>query len=141
MSTHTAAQGAPIQRGSHLALRRASAAFLLILLAVGCVLLWVGVPAGAMWLAGTLTDSFAYHMPMALALVIPGMFLTAIVLIWINELYLRITGGEIVRHGEFEVRRRGPLEPLVVVSLLIAIVALFVWFFFFAHNPSSSVFG
>jgi hypothetical protein len=30
---------------------------------------------------------------------------------------------------------RGPLEPLLAASLVIALVALVVWFFVFAENP------
>ena len=29
----------------------------------------------------------------------------------------------------------GPLEPLLVICFAIALVALVVWFFFFAENP------
>ena len=34
---------------------------------------------------------------------------------------------------------RGPLEPMLIVSLAIAAVALVVWFFVFAEDPSSQV--
>ena len=139
MAAMTANRAAPPLR--HLAIRRAIAALLLVLIAAGCMLLCVGVPAGGMWLAGELTDTFTLHLPLALALVIPGMVGTAVLLGWLNHLYLRVTGGEIAGNGRFQVRRRGPLEPLLLLSLLLAIIALFVWFFFFAENPSRGVFG
>jgi hypothetical protein len=34
---------------------------------------------------------------------------------------------------------RGPLEPMLIVSFLVALVALCVWFFVFAENPSPQV--
>jgi hypothetical protein len=120
---------------------RLAAGFVLALLAVGCIVLWIGVPAAALWLSGELTDSFGWHMPIALALLLPGMVAVATLLAWLNGLYLRITGGETVRARDGDVRRRGPLEPLLVATLLLALVSLFVWFFGFAENPSPRMNG
>jgi hypothetical protein len=111
------------------------------LLIAGCLALWIGVPAGALWLSGELTDSFGWHMPIALALLLPGMLGAALLLIWLNGLYLRITGGATIATREGEVRRRGPLEPLLVATLLLALISLFVWFFGFAENPSPRMNG
>jgi hypothetical protein len=71
--------------------------------------------------------------------------LFALVLAWINRLYMRVVWSqgpplpEELEPGEDEEIRvpRGPLEPLLVVSLVLSVVALFVWFFVFAENPSS----
>jgi len=117
-------------------LDRLAAAFILTVLAVGCFALWLGVPAGAMWLASKLTDSFGWHMPVTLALVIPGMLTLATGLAWVNRLYLRVTGGRIVVSRGNEVRRRGPLEPMLIATLALAFCALAAWFFLFAENPS-----
>ena len=121
--------------------RLAAAWFVLLLLAAGSFGLWIGVPAASLWLTSHLTESSGLHLPIALALMIPGMFLAGLILSWLNLLYLRITGGEIVGTGSFRARRKGPLEPLMVASFVIAVISLFVWFFFFAENPSMAVWG
>jgi hypothetical protein len=127
----------PARRGAD----RLAAGFVLALLIAGCLVLWVGVPAGALWLSGELTDSFGWHMPIALALLLPGMLLVAVALAWLNGLYLRISGGEVIRTRDGETRRRGPLEPLLVATLMLALISLFVWFFGFAENPSPRMNG
>ena len=69
------------------------------------------------------------------------MAIFAPVLLWLNGLYLRVT-GVLARLAEDQVeanwrrRVRGPLEKMLIVSFLVALVALFVWFFVFAENPS-----
>lgn len=131
----------PEQPAGSRSARLAAAWFVLLLLAAGSFALWIGVPAGSLWLASHLTESSGLHLPIALAVMIPGMFAAGLLLSWLNALYLRITGGEIVGTGAFRARRKGPLEPLMVVSFLLAIVSLFVWFFFFAENPSQAVWG
>ena len=37
--------------------------------------------------------------------------------------------------GDWRRRLRGPLEPMMFVSLAIAFVALCIWFFFIAESP------
>ena len=120
---------------------RAVAAFLLALMAIGTLVLWIGVPLGCLWLSSKLVDSLGMHFVVSLPMVLGGMSLWAAVLFWLNRLYLRVTGffAEPEDPDEPPRRLRGPLEPLLVGSLVIGIVALFVWFFFFAENPSSQV--
>jgi hypothetical protein len=119
---------------------RVGAAFVFALLAVGSLALWIGVPVGGMWLAGELTDSFAWHMPLAMALVVAGMIALAAFLTWLDDLYLRLTGGRARRGPDGRpVRRRGPLETLLAVALVMAVVAFAGWFFFLAENPDLRV--
>ena len=129
--------GAATHRGSRLA----AAWFVLLLLAAGSLALWIGIPAGSLWVASHVTESTGLHLPIALAVMIPAMFAGGALLSWLNLLYLRITGGEVVGTGAFRVRRKGPLEPLMVVSIVIAVICLFVWFFFVAENPNPPTFG
>lgn len=75
-------------------------------------------------------------MPVALALAIPGMLALASGLAWLNDLYLRVTGGRTVNSGQTEIRRSGPLEPLLIATLALALATLVVWFFVFAENPA-----
>ena len=121
--------------------RLAAAWFVLVVLTLGSFALWIGVPAGSLWVASHLTESSGLHLPIALAVMIPGMFAAGLLLSWLNLLYLRITGGEIVGAGAYRARRKGPLEPLMVASFVLAIICLFVWFFFFAENPNRAMFG
>jgi hypothetical protein len=119
---------------------RLGSAFVLALLASGCLALWIAVPLAGMWLAGQMTDSFAWHMPLAMALIVPGMIAFAAVLAWLNDLYLRITGGDLeTLGGGFRARRRGPLEPLLVGALVLAACAFAAWFLVFAENPDLRV--
>jgi hypothetical protein len=117
---------------------RLAAAFLLVLLGVGCLVLWIAIPWGGMWLTGEIADSSASQFLYALLLIPVTMFSFALVLAWINSLYLRITGvyrADEEQPGDWR-SVRGPLETLLVASLAIAIVALVVWFFTAAQNPS-----
>ncbi len=120
---------------------RLAARFAFVVLLVGCIVLWVGVPVAGVWIASRLTDSSGYHLPLSLAIVVPGMFVFAMGLAWVNDLWLRITGGDVVEVEGVPIRRRGPLETLLPVSGLIAVVAMFVWFFLFAEDPPGRFLG
>jgi hypothetical protein len=67
---------------------RLAGGFVLVLLGLGSLVLWIGIPAGGMWLFGELTRSTKDH--------------------FLLSLY---------------------------AGMLAALVALFIWFFFFAQNP------
>jgi hypothetical protein len=120
---------------------RLAAAFLLVVLALGCLIFFIGIPLAFLWALSKLTDSFATHfiggvlgIPLVMALFAPALF-------WINGLYLRVTGALAEEEDWEEVddeprfRPRGPLEPMLVGSLIVALIAMTVWFFFFAKNP------
>jgi hypothetical protein len=119
---------------------RLGAALVLLLLTAGSLVLWIGVPIGGMWLAGELTDSFAWHMPLAMALVVVGIVAFGSFLAWLDDLYLRLTGGR-ARHDDhgIPVRRRGPLEPLLIAALVMAVITFACWFLLFAENPDLRV--
>jgi hypothetical protein len=124
---------------------RAASAFVLALLALGCLVLWIGIPVASMWAVGKLTDDPADHYLIVLVTVLLGMILWGRGLFWLNRLYLRIRMGsrawaELTDEAEEETRWiRGPLEPLLVGTLVLALIALFAWFFVLAENPSSQV--
>ncbi len=119
---------------------RLAAAFLLVLMTVGSLVLWIGVPLGCLYVASKLADTLAEHFVIVLPMAIAAMCAWGWFLFWLNGLYLRITGFFDEQDPDEPPRRiRGPLEPIIVGSLIIALVALFVWFFGFAENPSSQV--
>jgi hypothetical protein len=123
------------------AIDRLAAAFLLCLMAVGSLVLWIGVPAATLWVSSKLVDSLAGHFVISLPMTLAAMIAWGAGLFWLNALYLRVTAffEEPDDPDEPPRRIRGPLEPILVGSLVIALVALFVWFFGFAENPSSQV--
>lgn len=124
---------------------RIAGAFILLLLTVACFVFWTAIPAGTLWVLGKITESQTAHFLSALVAVPALMMVAAGLLFWLNGLYLRVTG--VIRRleadedkAEWRRRLRGPLEPLLLTSLAIELIALCVWFFFFAENPSVHVF-
>ena len=125
---------------------RAATSFLLILMAVGCLVLWIGIPVACLWLASNWSESNAEHFLYVLPMTLVGMAIFAKCLFWLNRLYVRIAIGSHAVEPDPEADEwdeprwvRGPLEPMLVGSLIIAIVLLFAWFFLLAENPSPQV--
>jgi hypothetical protein len=130
-------------RYTHSPRERLAGAFVLGVLVIACVAFWIGVPLATLWALSKVTDESAVHIvggligvPVAMALFSPALF-------WLNGLYLRVTGVLARLEADEEEagwqrRVRGPLEPLLLASFLIAFAALSVWFFVFAENPSRS---
>jgi hypothetical protein len=122
-------------------LERLAAGFLLVLMTAGSFALWIAVPAGALWASAQVVDSLAGHFLVSLPVTLAAMIAWGTGLFWLNTLYLRITGffDEPEDPDEPPRRLRGPLEPILVGSLVIALITLVVWFFVFAENPSMYV--
>jgi hypothetical protein len=125
---------------AHTRRERLAGAFVLVVLVLACVAFWIGVPLGTLWALSKATDDGATHFVGGLIGVPVAMALFSPVLFWLNGLYLRVT-GVIARleadeeEAGWQRRVRGPLEPLLFVSFLIALTALTIWFFVFAENP------
>ena len=124
-----------------------AAVALVALMAVGSVLMWVGVPLGLVYLASKLADTPNPSMgPYRVVLIgLPiGMALVGKALGWLNRLHIRLTGAETDEYrpgwtrsmrGERHVARRGGvLDKVMVVSVAVAGVAFAVWFFGFAGS-------
>jgi hypothetical protein len=118
--------------------------FVLAVMTVACLGWWIGVPLLTLWGLAQATNDGPTHFVGGLIGVPLMMVLTAPILIWLNGLYLRVTG--ILARAQADEdesgwrrRLRGPLEPLMFASLAVAIVALSVWFFFFAETAPYSV--
>jgi ABC-type dipeptide/oligopeptide/nickel transport system permease component len=123
---------------------RIAGAFVLVVLAGCCLVFWIGIPLAVLWGLSKATDDAATHFVSGLLGVPLAMAAFSPVLFWLNHLYLRITGvldrlAEDEEESGWQRRVRGPLEPMMLVSLVVAIVALFVWFFFFAEDPPRQV--
>ena len=120
---------------------RAVALALLALMAIGCVAIWVVVPAGVLSALGRATDDASVHLVAGVILVPTAMFLFAAILLRLNRLYLQVTGvlDRWDHEGDEPRHLRGPLEPLLLGSLAIEIVALAVWLAFFGDVPQVQV--
>jgi hypothetical protein len=118
-------------------LDRAAAIFILVLLGVGSLFLWIGIPYGLLWFFAHVTDSWNSHFLMSVVLIPIAMALFAPTLFWLNGLYLRVTGVLTEQDEEEDPGRRlrGPLELFLYAGMILAIVALCVWFFVYAENP------
>jgi hypothetical protein len=120
---------------------RLAAGFLLLLMGAGSLVLWIGIPLAGLWFFSKLTDSWNGHFLLSLTLIPVAMALFAPVLFWLNGLYLRVIG--VLGAGEDDEERRwsahGPLEVFLYLGIVIALVALFGWFFFLAKNPPEIV--
>ncbi len=123
---------------------------LIVLMALGSVVLWIGSPLGWLWIGSqmqkdTQAAGFGPYM-----VVLFGIAITAVVLAKIlqrlNRLYGTVAGeDEPVRivlpwhrglRGENEGRPpRTVLDVVMVISVAIGVVAFSIWFFFFAGSP------
>jgi hypothetical protein len=123
---------------------RLAGGFVLVVMVLACLVFWIGIPVAGLWALSKATDSFAAHfvigligVPVAMALFSPALF-------WLNGLYLRVTGVLARLEAEQEEtgwhrRVRGPLEPMLIVSFVVALVALTIWFFFIADTAPRQV--
>ena len=105
---------------------RLVAGLLLLLMALGSLALWIVIPAGVLLALGKVVDSVSLHLGMGLILVPVAMVAFGSLLLWMNRVYLRVT-GVLTRWEEEddEPRRlRGPLEPLLLGSFMLALLAL-----------------
>jgi hypothetical protein len=118
-----------------------------LLMAIGSVLMWLGVPLGLIYAASQLSDTSNPSLgPYLLVLIgLPlGMALIGKGLGALDRLHTRITGAETDQYrpgwtrslrGESTVSRRGGvLDRVMIVSVAIALVAFAVWFFAFAGS-------
>ena len=123
---------------------RIAGAFVLVVLGLCCLVFWIGIPILVLWGLSKATDDATTHLLLGLFGVPAAMVAFAPVLFFLNNLYLRITGVlnrliEDEEEADWRRRVRGPLEPMMFISLVVAIVALSIWFFFIAKNPSAQV--
>jgi hypothetical protein len=122
--------------------------FLIVLMAVGSVVMWLGVPIGLIYLASQLADSPKPSMgPYLLILIgLPvGMMIVGKALGALDRYHGRLTGLDDGKpqqaawmksmRGERErKRRRSVLDSVMIVSVGIALVLAAIWFFGFAGS-------
>ena len=129
------------------------AILLVLLMAVGSILMWIGLPLGLIWLASSLTSSSQPSLgPYLLILIgLPvGMVIIGKALGSLDRMHGRITGrtdDDRQRAAWLQSMRdeRGPkrkersvLDTVMIISVILAIVAGAVWFFGFAGSSLPS---
>ena len=122
--------------------------FLIALMALGSVLMWLGLPLGLVYLASRLADSPQPSMGPYLVIIVGlplGMILIGKALGALDRYHGRITGLDDGRpeqavwmksmRGERERRRRrSVLDTVMIVSVGVALLLSAVWFFGFAGS-------
>ena len=125
-----------------------AAAFLILLMAVGSVILWLGIPIGWLYLASQMVNTSQPTLgPYILILFgIPiTMFLFGKALFTLDRVFERVTGREAITEfrppwlrsmrGERTVSRRMTvLEGVMIVSVSLALLCFGLWFFIFAGS-------
>ena len=120
---------------------------LVALMAIGSVVMWLGVPIALIYAASKLADtpnpSMGPYLLVFIGLPI-GMALVGKALGALNRAHIRLTGAEVDAYrpgwtrsmrGERQVERRGGvLDRVMIISVAIAGVAFAVWFFGFAGS-------
>jgi hypothetical protein len=126
------------------------ALLLILLMALGSILMWIGLPLGLIWIASAISDSSQPSMGPYL-LILVGLPIGAIVigkaLGALDRMHGRVTGrtgGEQKRNtwmnsmGEkpsMNRRQRSVLDTVMIVSVLSALVIGAIWFLVFAGSP------
>jgi amino acid transporter len=121
-------------------LNRSIGAALLVLMVIGALGLWIGIPVAILWGLGKLVDRPAEHLVLALLAVPSVMALFAVLLTRLNRLYLRVNGFDLVPVDteEWAPRVRGPLDRILAACAVIAAVALLSWMLF-SGAPTGNV--
>jgi hypothetical protein len=132
---------------------RPIAVVLVLLMAVGSVILWIGIPIGWVWVASrTVKTSQPTLGPYLLVLLaIPlSMWIWGKLLFRLNDVYSRLTGQthEVRTQLPWHKSMRGErstnrpttvLDLVMIVSVSLALTAFGVWFFFFAGSSIPSL--
>ena len=123
------------------------ALMLVLLMAVGSIVMWIGVPLGLVYAASQLADSSRPSVgPYLLILIgLPiGMAMVGKLLGWLDRLHGKLTGRHEERRRAAWLRsmraertsttRGGVLDKVMIVSVVLAVLAFGVWFFAFAGS-------
>ena len=123
------------------------ALLLVLLMAIGSIVMWIGVPLGLIYAASQLAGSSRPSAgPYVLILVgLPiGMAVVAKLLGWLDRLHGRLTGRieerrratwrRSMRAERTSTARGGVLDRVMIVSVALARAAFAIWFFAFAGS-------
>lgn len=124
---------------------------LIALMAVGSVVMWLGVPVGLIYAASQIADSsqpsLGPYLLVMLGLPV-GMFIVGKGLARLDNRYARITGADdgrpiqapwlkSLRAERGSTRKRSVLDGVMIISVAVAGTLFAIWFFFFAGSSLS----
>ena len=123
-------------------------AALACVIVAGSLIFWIGIPLFWLWVAGQLTAEYPSIYLLALAACPLTMIVWGWILYRVNAIYMELAppppdvpGAQRSAwlgsmSGDRRPKRRQPslLDVSMVVSVIIALTALMVWFFAFAHS-------
>ena len=132
--------------------RRLLGALLILLMAVGSVLLWIGIPVGWLYLVSQLVDSSQPSMGPYVVLIVgipASMIVVGKALSKLNRVYGEVTGTtptmrvrspwmKSMRGERGSGRQRTVLDVVMVWSVALALLCFGVWFFAFAGSSLPS---
>jgi heme/copper-type cytochrome/quinol oxidase subunit 2 len=108
-----------------------SATLLVVIMFVGSLVLWVGVPAGWLWIGSQMEPSSG--LSAAIGAMMIGMLLTIAALVtflaWVNRKHVELQEAR----GSFG-GSSTPLELVLVASAVLAVLGFAVWFFGFSGS-------
>src|SRR3954453_8267477 len=124
------------------------AVLLVLMMAVGSVFLWIGIPVGWVWIASRTVDtsqpSFGPYLLVLVATPLT-MWLWSKLLFRLNGIYASVTGQtyeqrqqlpwhKILRDSSGSGRATSVLDLVMMISVTLALTAFGIWFFFFAGS-------
>jgi hypothetical protein len=124
------------------------ALFLVLLMAIGSIVMWLGIPVALVYAASQLADTSSPTLgPYLLVFIgLPiGMALMAKLLGWldrVHQVYTRTADDRpqqapwmrSMRGERGSTRKRGVLDTVMIVSVLVALAGFGLWFFGFAGS-------
>lgn len=116
-----------------------SAALVLLMMFVGSLVLWIGMPVGTLYVGSQVeskTDSIGAALAAMMIVVVLALAVLLRLLGWLNHKHMEVRAAR----GHQDLGQT-PLEGVLVVSAGIALVAFGVWFFFLAGTAPFPVSG
>ena len=124
-------------------------AFLAVVIVVGSLTLWIGVPIGGLWLAGQLFTESTRFLMFSLITIPLTMAVVGFLLYRLNAIYVSLRddgeprqaprSGWLVSHTDerrsirLRSGRRELIDVAMTVSIVVALTLMVVWFFFAAE--------
>jgi hypothetical protein len=138
-------RGASMIQPARTAANRLASYMLVVAIFLGTLVLWIGIPLASLWVVSKVAKDALTTWLIVLIVCPLSMFVFGQFLFRLNDLHLRVIGAPPLSartawlkslSGERVQRRpvRSVLEVCMLLSVGIALVALFVWYFFFAHS-------